>query len=1006
MCIHPQENHITDHPTFSLSHRLDLDGINCDYEDCSETVEIIKDESELNIIHYNVHGILNKQRELGDFLSNCGGKEIHVALLNETWLKKSNTERLRIQGFDYVGVPRPHKKGGGVGILISKQLKYRQVDIDDLNITGAEVCVIELKLSQDSITLVSLYRPPNNNVKCFLEDYKRLLDWLSLRKCPVILGCDHNLDLLKLESHRNTENFIDLILDHELLPCIMKPTRITKTSATLIDNIFVNASLYDKIQSSIMINDMSDHLPCRIIINDMFPLRNKAVTKNIRVLKKDKLEQIKDELGDIMWEKELNCMTSSNAFEFLNERLTDSIDKHLPQKEVNINRLKPSRPWLTSSIQRCISKSKRLYAKTLSKNSTPADYLKYKNYRNTLNVLKRKLMQMYFINKCTEFKQNGKKLWQIIRKATQSQNDKSSIIECLDIDNIKYYESKLIAEEFGQFFANIGRDYYNKIPKSKKSIDDYLESITNNETSLFLTPTSEIEIDRIISNLQSKNSHGHDGITNKIVKELKPALIKPLCIIFNISLSTGYFPDIYKRSDVVPLFKSKKRDKLTNYRPISLLPVLSKILEKIVYKRIYRFLEKNQRLYISQYGFRAKHSCENAITEFCSNVIKERENGSHTLSVFLDLSKAFDTLNHKLLLTKLQRYGIRGLALQWFKSYLENRTLRVKCQTDNGHVYSNSHKIEFGTPQGSCLGPLLFLIYSNDLHMHLNYTKCILFADDTTIYFSHKNLNYLKFCVETDLANILDWFKANGLTLNLDKSECVFFQSGQLSECKHVSVTVEGIKIPLVSATKFLGVWIDENLSWQKHTSNLIRKLKQNLKLLQLSRNMLDQHTKKILYYAQVFSHLKYGLLVWGNSITNPIKVKLQKLQNKAFVMIFNIAPTSRNYHEKKILQLKDQIKLENYRLVFDCLHDSTPLKIKEALLTDSNMKSLSKKHNYNTRKQSLPTHPKAKSNIYNNSFLCHSIRDYDALPAVTRKISSLPLFLASCKNLLYHDNH
>ena len=272
MCIHPHNNTIIDQPTFLLSHKLDIDSITCDYEDCSEIVENTTKEHELNIIHYNLRGILNKQRELGDFLSNCGGKEIHVALLNETWLKQANTNKVKIQGYNFVGTPRPHKKGGGVGILISKKLKYRKIDAFDLAMTSAEYYIIKLKLSHESITLVSLYRPPNSNVKVFLEEYKKLLIWLSKRKTPIVIGCDHNLDLLKLDSHHNTEEFVDLCLDYELFPCIMKPTRITKTSATLIDNIFMNATLHDQIHSSIIINDMSDHLPCRIIIDNMFPL--------------------------------------------------------------------------------------------------------------------------------------------------------------------------------------------------------------------------------------------------------------------------------------------------------------------------------------------------------------------------------------------------------------------------------------------------------------------------------------------------------------------------------------------------------------------------------------------------------------------------------------------------------------------------------------------------------------------------------------------------------------
>ena len=277
-------------------------------------------------------------------------------------------------------------------------------------------------------------------------------------------------------------------------------------------------------------------------------------------------------------------MTSNNAFEILNDKIIESLDKHLPVQKININKLKPSRPWLTISLHKCITKSKRLYSKTLQKHCPETDHLKYKNYRNVLNKLKRKAMQLYFTDKCLEFKQNGKKLWQIIRKVTQTCNDKSTVINCLKINDIKCYENKAIANEFGQYFAYLGRKYHNKIPQAKKEITEYLRAIDPEKNSIYFDPTTELEIDKIISNLQSKNSHGHDGLTNKLIKDLKPALIKPLGFLFNLSLATGNFPEIYKKSDVVPLYKSKCRELVSNYRPISLLPVLSKILEKIVYK--------------------------------------------------------------------------------------------------------------------------------------------------------------------------------------------------------------------------------------------------------------------------------------------------------------------------------------------------------------------------------------------------------------------------------------
>ena len=281
-----------------------------------------------------------------------------------------------------------------------------------------------------------------------------------------------------------------------------------------------------------------------------------------------------------------------------------------------------------------------------------------------------------------------------------------------------------------------------------------------------------------------------------------------------------------KHADVIPLYKGKSEIETTNYQPISLLLTLSKVLEKIVYVRTYDFLNKNDQSFVSQYGFRSKHSCEDAINELINNVVKANSEKKYTILIFLDLSKVFDTLSHELLLNKMELYGVRGTALSWFGDYLANRSLRAKCidNTNNKQIFSSNYPVKFGIPQGSCLGPLLFLIFCNNLHLNLMFRSSILFADDTTLYCSHTNLKYLKWCIEQDLAAISDWFRANKLTLNVAKSECLIFGPNKKSAI--TSVDVEDLAIPVVNHTKFLGIWIDDKLNWKRHIENFENKIK------------------------------------------------------------------------------------------------------------------------------------------------------------------------------------
>ena len=244
--------------------------------------------------------------------------------------------------------------------------------------------------------------------------------------------------------------------------------------------------------------------------------------------------------------------------------------------------------------------------------------------------------------------------------------------------------------------------------------------------------------------------------------------------------------------------------------------------------------------------------------------------------------------------------------------------MRVKCRTgQNETTISDISDVTFGAPQGSCLGPLLFTIFTNDFSLHLNFTKCILFADDTTIYMSHNNPTYLRWCIEEDLRTLSDWFKANLLTLNVDKSVSLTFKPRVFAgrnKFVGINIKIDNQLPPNVDTTKFLGVWLDSKLSWNKHMSKLFIKLKRSLSMLKLSQNYLSLHAKKCLYYAQIFSHLSYGILIWGNMLNQTQLAKLQSMQNKCFKLVLKQEPTPQNYHVQKMLRIKDLVMFVNMK--------------------------------------------------------------------------------------------
>ena len=501
--------------------------------------------------------------------------------------------------------------------------------------------------------------------------------------------------------------------------------------------------------------------------------------------------------------------------------------------------------------------------------------------------------------------------------------------------------------------------------------------------------------------MPNKLSCGFNGVSNVLVKELSEELVIPLAIIYNTSLPTGVFLSRMKHADIVSLYKSGPRNISTNYRPISLLITLSKILEKIVYARIYNFLNLDQ-IYVSQYGFRNQHSCNDAVKELISAIVKRWEKQESTIALFLDLSKAFNTLEHTVLYNKLEKYGIRGIALDWFKSYLTGRMLSVKSRVAaSGSIEkSQNYEVTYGSPQGSCLGPLIFLIFSNDLHFVLENCNCILLADDTTVYKTHYSKKYLESCLMEDLFHLADWFRANKLTLNLKKTVCMFFSHNNKSE--KINLSFEQSHIPQVTSTKFLGIWIDEKLTWKEHCKKLKIKLYKNRNLLCNSMNILNAHTMKLLYYAQIYSHLVYGNTLWGNGSAKSDIQQIQKIQNKCLCCVTKRKNLNKEHCDQLgMLSIEQIVKLENLKFAYKFYHDLLPKKIKECVLHDQYGKSLQQVHKYSTRNKSIIKRPRSNCKAYYSSLLCKSIEEFRTLQGETHNIRNLHGFTKTCKKII-----
>ena len=989
--------------------------------DLSDTCEYIDYDdswptrnSDLLVLQLNIRGVQGKMNELQYLIDNNPCKRVpDVILLCETWQTPCSPS-INIPGYKTFAHARSHKKGGGVAILIGSNIPCRLRD--DLTSKQAstnrtkpytEFCFVEIKTPRKTIIIGSMYRPPNVDTREFLKDYEELLNKIKGEKKELILGTDHNLDLLKSHCHGVTSTFLDMNLDRGIFPTITRPTRLTHTSATLIDNILVTENLLDRHEARILIDNISDHLTCLLSIQNLLVRNNTEIEVEYRDMSKLGCDRLKEELGRINWETISAENSLDENMSKFSKILETNCDHFLPLKQSKIKASQLRKEaWVTSGLLKSIKREKTLYRQSVSAKATEKSKRKYKEYNFILRKVKRHAKKSHYIENCVKFKDNTKQLWKVINRIVNKQSDKTTVIPHLDIDKIKVTQAQEIANELGKYFSQVGKNYAEKVGQSKKGIDEYLSKIRMYQDSIFLSPTNPDEIKKLIEKLPHKTSSGYDRINNIILKELKDIICVPLSQLFNRSLNEGKFPTCMKLAEVVPLHKGGKMSAPNNYRPISLLLTVSKLLEKVMYKRVYNFLTDTNQLYSSQYGFRSQHSCDHAINELLCTIIKNLERQCTTISIFLDLSKAFDTLEHPTIYKKLERYGIRGQALDWFKDYLNNRNLRVKCRTgENGILTtSDTYPVEYGAPQGSCLGPLIFLIFCNDLHYHLDYLNCIQFADDTTLYLSHHSKKYLRFMLETDLENISDWFRANKLTLNVGKTNCLVFGDNQPELTSALSIN--GERMHVTRTTKFLGVWIDDRLNWNRHIEHMKNRLKSRVCMIRKGINMLTTHAKKILYHAQIESVITYGLGTWGYLLNKNQQKTLQTIQNQAIRVIEPKLHTADIYKKHKILNVKQLTQLENFKIWKKLDMNNLPCNLSRALTMDHMRKDLSKRHGYSTRNKSLPNLPKAHTKLYRNSILFQGLRDYQLLPASVRNEKMFRNFVTKTKNFLLHPAH
>ena len=441
---------------------------NCDYIEPNSSIQTEHDD--LKFLHLNIRGLYSKLGQLTYLIDHVIANSVpDVITLCETWLSR-HTPNFTIPGYKIYRSDRPIRKGGGVCILVRHGLVSREIPDIPKELNGTESCSVEIKTSKGQLGVLSLYRPPNTNPQAFCKTLETMLRRTKKQCKEIVVGLDHNLDFLKSNKHVPTNDFIEKVLDLNLLPSITRPTRITKSSATLIDNILVDHKHCESLESYVITDDISDHLPCLTVLKEMLINRHSKVSINSRDTREKCIKRLQQSLSAQYWDDLYTSEIDVNSLaEKFHSTLCDRIDRFCPERKrlVNYSKLRHE-PWLTNGIMNSITKSKKLYKATLQKNVNENKLDKYRNYNKQLQKIKRVSKKRYYQTKCIEFRSNTRKLWKTINKLCNNQNDKSNIVSMLKIGDKRCGNSQLIADEFGSYFSNVGETYAKKIKKPNK----------------------------------------------------------------------------------------------------------------------------------------------------------------------------------------------------------------------------------------------------------------------------------------------------------------------------------------------------------------------------------------------------------------------------------------------------------------------------------------------------------------------------------------------------------
>ena len=909
--------------------------------------------SQFSCISANIQGLPNNNTEFINFMNKLNSKREKISCfsLQETWLKDSNLHLYSYPGYKtFFKCRTPGKDRGGVGLIINDAISCQLLNNEHFTDNILETICVKIKFGDFKAVLISLYRPPSHpnhttqqSFELFITHFNNFLDYLDKINLPIILSGDFNLNLLTLMNENSNASLLnENLLFASFLQCITRVTRLQHPSFSLIDFVCLRDLIQHLSHTFVIHTDISDHFPVMCILN-IGVVKRVPKPKDIkkRFYSSTNIENFRHALSQLDWLNVTELNDPNVCFAQFFNSLNHHLNEQIPLKSFRFNQhINAANPFMTPELLIVRADKHKLFIQSKNRDLSNADRLiavaEYKRYRNYYSAMTRRAKKVYYKNKIIEAGKDGRKLWAVLREAMGLDSSKVGV-ERLIVDNVEITDPIQIANHFNSHSSSLGPSLTPQLPHTPKDFRDYLPPPA--EFDFVFDPLTPLLVKDHIICMKAKTALDNNNLSMKLIRAVAQEISVPLCHIFNLSFSQGIFPDSQKISKSIPIHKGGDSTSLDNFRLVSIISHFSKIQERILYDRLFAFLDRQNFFFIRQFGFRPKHSTSHAILNLVNQVTASLVSGKMALAVLLDIRKCFDLIDRDILYVKLENYGVRGSILKWFKSYFSNRHQRVFV---NGVFSSNLCALLIGVLQGSVLGVLLFIIFINDIYMCCPSIISNLFADDNVGLIIGKDIEEIVDIARRELPLLIEWYSSNRLLIHPGKTRGILFTSPRFVinlpyinnnlqfpvfiDMNNYDENLPDKIIPLNMvpnndevSCKFLGIQLDDKLNFKSHFKQLYIKITRAIYSIKQMRNILDRRHLKLLYNSYIRSNIEYACATFPHVIKSA-KLPIFKCQKQVVRVLTNSnynANTAVLFRQLEILPIEQLIEFNVVKFMF-----------------------------------------------------------------------------------------